>query len=113
VLGAVASFASRAAEKLRRQESAASVLTVFLSQNRFGTTPPPHTRSAQLTLPVATSDTTALVRFARAQLRRLWLPGLVYVKAGVILDGSEVDGQQQLRLFAPCLPPMSASGPRA
>ena len=100
VMGAVASFASRAAEKLRRQESAASVLTVFLSQNRFGNTPPPHTRSAQVTLPVATSHTSELVRFARALLGRLWQPGVVYVKAGVILDGFEQGGQEQLSLFA-------------
>jgi len=101
VLGAVAAFASRAAEKLRRQESAASVLTVFLSQKRFGTAPPPHTRSAQVTLPVATSDTRELVRFARALLQRLWQPGTVYVKAGVILDGFEHGEQKQLSLFAP------------
>ncbi|MBH8558959.1 Y-family DNA polymerase [Hymenobacter sp. BT442] len=101
VLGAVAAFASRAAEKLRRQESAANVLTVFLSQNRFGTAPPPHTRSAQVTLPIATSSTLELVRFARALLGRLWQPGLVYVKAGVILDGFEEGEQKQLSLFAP------------
>jgi DNA polymerase V len=62
---------------------------------------PGYYRAAQLTLPVATSDTTELVRFARAQLRRLWQPGLVYVKAGVILDGFEVGDQKQLSLFAP------------
>jgi DNA polymerase V len=101
VLGAVAAFASRAAEKLRRQESAANVLTVFLSQNRFGTTPPPHTRSARVTLPIATSDTPELVRFARALLRRIWQPGMVYVKAGVILDGFEEGDYKQLSLFAP------------
>ncbi|ALW86350.1 hypothetical protein AUC43_15405 [Hymenobacter sedentarius] len=101
VLGAVAAFASRAAEKLRRQGSAASLLTVFLSQNRFGNAPPPHTRSAQVTLPVSTSNTTELVRFARALLGRLWQPGTVYTKAGVILDGFEQGGQEQLSLFAP------------
>ncbi|HEX8659552.1 MAG TPA: Y-family DNA polymerase [Hymenobacter sp.] len=101
VLGAVAAFAARAAEKLRRQESAANVLTVFVSQNRFGPAPPPHTRSAQVTLPLATSDTTELVRFARALLGRLWQPGLAYVKAGVVLDGFEQGEQKQLSLFAP------------
>ena len=101
VMGAVAAFASRAAEKLRRQESAASVLTVFLNQNRFGNTPPPHSQSAQVTLPVATSDTTELVRFARVLLGRIWQPGAVYCKAGVLLDGFERGGQEQLSLFAP------------
>jgi DNA polymerase V len=99
IRGAVAAFASRAAEKLRRQGSVAHVLTVFISQNRFGPTPPPHTRSAQLTLPAATSSTPDLVRYAHAILARLWQPGHTYVKAGVILDGFEAAGQPQLSLF--------------
>ena len=97
--GAVAAFATRAAEKLRAQGSVAHVLTVFLSQNRFGPTPPPHTRSAQITLPAATSNTLDIVRYAHAILNRLWQPGLVYTKAGVLLDGFETAGQPQLSLF--------------
>ncbi|TGE20907.1 Y-family DNA polymerase [Hymenobacter metallicola] len=101
VLGAVAHFASKAAEKLRRQGSAANVLTVFISKNRFGTEPPPHTRSVVLTLPTGTSDTIELLRHARAALKRIWEPGAVYRKAGVVLDGLETAGQQQLLLFEP------------
>ncbi|QNH62206.1 Y-family DNA polymerase [Hymenobacter sediminicola] len=99
VVAAVAYFASRAAEKLRRQQSAANTLTVFISKNRFGTEPPPHTRSSVLTLPVATSDTVELLRYTRTALKRIWEPGAVYRKAGVILDGLETAGQQQLLLF--------------
>ena len=77
----------------------AHVLTVFISQNRFGPTPPPHTRSAQFTLLAATSSTLDLVSYAHALLTRLWQPGHTYVKAGVILDGFEAAGQSQLRLF--------------
>jgi DNA polymerase V len=101
VLAAVAHFASKAAEKLRRQGSAANVLTVFISKNRFGTEPPPHTRSAVLTLPMASSDTIELLRHARAALKRIWEAGAVYRKAGVLLDGLETAGQQQLLLFEP------------
>ena len=39
VLGIVAAFTSRAAEKLRRQKSVVYILTVFLNKNRFGTEP--------------------------------------------------------------------------
>ena len=99
VRGAVAAFASRAAEKLRQQGSVAHVLTVVLSQNRFGAAPPLHTRTAQITLPAATSSTPNLVRYAHALLNRLWQPGHTYVKAGVILDGFEAAGQPQLSLF--------------
>jgi DNA polymerase V len=101
VAAAVAYFASKAAVKLRRQHLAASVLTVFISKSRFGTEPPPHTRTAVLTLPMATSDTSELLRHAKAALRRLWEPGGVYRKAGVVLDGLETAGRQQLLLFEP------------
>ena len=37
---------------------------------------------------------------ARAALKRLWRPSIVYKKAGIILDGLETAGQQQLNLFA-------------
>jgi DNA polymerase V len=99
--GAVTAFTSRAAEKLRAQGSVAHVLTVFISQNRFGPTPPPHTRTAQLTLPTATSNTLTLVGHAQHLLHRLWQPGLRYVKAGVLFDGFEHAGQPQLGLFEP------------
>ncbi|UOQ53027.1 Y-family DNA polymerase [Hymenobacter cellulosivorans] len=99
VLGAVAAFTTRAAEKLRRQGSAVNMLTVFISKNRFGTEPPPYTYSSTLHLPVLTSDTAELIRYARTLLKRLWLPGTHYKKAGVVFDGLEAAGQQQLSLF--------------
>ena len=99
IVGAVSAFTSRAAEKLRKQGDAAHLLTVFLSKSRYGLEPPPYSCSAVLTLPVATSDTLELVRFARAALKKLWQPGNRYTKAGVIFDGLEPAGQTQLALF--------------
>jgi DNA polymerase V len=102
VLGAVASFLSRAAEKLRAQGDTAHVLTVYISKNRFApNVAPPFSRSATLTLPVGpTADTTVLLGYARAMLTRLWEPGTAYHKAGVVLDGLEPPGTgQQLGLF--------------
>jgi len=104
VLGAVAAFVSRAAEKLRAQGDAAHVLTVHLSKNRFAShVAPPLSRSATLTLPGgSTSDTPALLSYARMLLSRLWEPGTAYHNAGVVLDGLEPPGVgQQLSLFAP------------
>jgi DNA polymerase V len=99
-LGAVGAFTSRAAEKLRRQNSAVNTLTVFISKNRYGTEPPPYTFSTVITLPVATDDTGELLRHVRVALKRIWKPHTVYKKAGVVLDGLETAGQQQLNLFA-------------
>ncbi|MGI4834941.1 MAG: Y-family DNA polymerase [Janthinobacterium lividum] len=103
VLAAVTSFLSRAAEKLRRQGEQAYVLTVYVQKNRFDPrVPPPHSRSATLTLPSGpTADTLTLTRYAAHLLARLWEPGAVYHKAGVVLDGLEPPSSgQQLGLFA-------------
>lgn len=107
VWGAVSTYLSRAAEKLRAQREQAHLLTVFLSQDRYDTRiPPPYTRSATLTLPSGpTSDTLRLLAYGRRQLEKLWEPGRRYVKAGVVLDGLEPPGRgQQLDLFAAAQP---------
>ncbi|OWP61707.1 hypothetical protein CDA63_17960 [Hymenobacter amundsenii] len=102
--GAVSTYLSRAAEKLRAQHDQAHILTVFISQDRYDTRlPPPYTRSATLTLPAGpTADTLQLLTYARHLLAKLHEPGRRYVKAGVVLDGLEPPGRgQQLSLFAP------------
>ena len=107
VLGAVSAFVARAAEKLRRQGDLAHVLTVFVSKNRFGPAAEVgggHSRSAVLTLPVPTSDTRELTARAAQLLARLWEPGAVYVKAGVVMAGLEAPGGQQLGLFGEAAP---------
>ncbi|UOQ69549.1 DUF4113 domain-containing protein [Hymenobacter volaticus] len=48
----------------------------------------------------APEDTGDLLRHVRAALKRLWRPGCVYKKAGIIFDDLELAGQQQLDLFA-------------
>jgi DNA polymerase V len=114
VRGAVASFVARAAEKLRRQGELAHVLTVFISKNRFGPdagAPGGHSRSAVMTLPVASSDTRELTARAAQLVARLWEPGATYVKAGVVLAGLEPPGGQQLGLFEAA--PVRAAAPAA
>ena len=110
-MGALASFVARAAEKLRRQGDQAHVLTVFISKNRYGPDaggPGGHSRSAVLTLPVASCDTRELTARAAQLLARLWEPGATYVKAGVVLAGLEPPGGQQLGLFEAT--PLRAAG---
>ena len=99
MLGAVSTFVARAVEKLRRQGNLTHVLTVFLSKNRFGPDAGEHSHSAVLTLPLPSSDTRELAGRAAQMLCRLWEPGAVYVKAGVVLAGLEVPSGQQLGLF--------------
>ncbi len=82
---AVASYAARAAEKLRRQNLATAHLAVFIETNRFKPEDPQHFASRPVQLPVATSDTAKLITAAQAGLASLWRPGYRYKKAGVML----------------------------
>jgi len=101
---AVATYTSRAAEKLRRQFSAASIVSVFvikkeqdhsLGFNR-GATITTHT-----ILPSATSMTQELIKPAVALVDQLYEEGYYYKKAGVMLSGIRPDNSIQASLFSP------------
>jgi DNA polymerase V len=82
---AVASYTTRAAEKLRRQSLAASRLVVFVTTNRFRPQDPQYAREQAVTLSVATNDTAKLIGAAERGLAAIWKPGYRYKKAGVLL----------------------------
>ncbi len=98
---AVATYTSRAAEKLRRQHSAAKIINVFVvskeenhSVNFRGATHSTHT-----TLPTATSFTNELIKPAVALVDSLYEEGKLYKKAGVVLSGIVPDMSIQGNLF--------------
>jgi DNA polymerase V len=104
---AVATFTARAAEKLRRQYSAAASIDVFVVTNGMESgsyvyNPQHHHRYGTLTHP--TADTAALIRAALPLVESLYRPGTKYVKAGVMLGGIVPDGALQGNLFAPAAP---------
>jgi DNA polymerase V len=99
---AVATYASRAAEKLRRQYCAAKVISVFVvakeeshsvSFNRGVT------HSTYTTLPIATSFTQELIKAAVNMVDDLYKKGTTYKKAGVMLSGIVPDSSIQGNLF--------------
>lgn len=100
---AIATYTSRAAEKLRRQHSAASTISVFVVPKE-----PSHTSrfrhgpsvSSYITLPIATSLTNELIKPAMALTERLYEHGKLYKKAGVTLSGIVPDASIQGNLFA-------------
>ncbi len=102
---AVATYATRAAEKLRRQHGAASVLSVLLVAQ------PPKSLNGQynhglsvtrsVLLPNATSCTNELIKPAVQLAAQLFEKGKVYKKAGVILSGLVPDDSIQGNLFVP------------
>ena len=95
---AVATYMTRAAEKLRRAQRAAGVLTVFLMTNRF-TDEPQYSNSVTIALPVATQDTAELIRYALRGIAQLFREGYRYQKAGVIVTSLVPAHQVQTHLF--------------
>jgi DNA polymerase V len=101
---AIATYTSRAAEKLRRQRSAASIINVFVvpkeqSHNTYFRHGP--TLSSYVTLPIATSSTNELIKPAVQLVDKLYEKGRLYKKAGVMLSGLVPDETIQGNLFVP------------
>lgn len=80
---AVAAYASRAAEKLRRHGLKAGAMQVFVRTNEFNNDPK-YSNQATFDLE-ATSDSRSLIAAATKAARAMWRPGYRYFKAGVIL----------------------------
>ena len=98
LLQAVASFASRVGEKLRRNGVAAPRLTVFMHTNPFGPGPH-HSANGAVTFLEATADSTELVAGARQAACKAWRNGFRYSKAGVVCEGLVLAGQVQASLL--------------
>lgn len=97
----VTHFASSTANKLRAQRSVAGMVTVFLSSNRFREDLPQYSNAATQALAVPTSDTMEITKAAVTLLERLYLQGIQYKKAGVIVSGILPVSPFQLNLFDP------------
>ena len=83
---AVAQFAARATEKLRKGEQYAGALMVFLRTNAFRTELPQYFNSASVGLITPTQDSRVIVQQVLNLLRLMYRPGYDYAKAGVMLS---------------------------
>ncbi|MEN9569606.1 MAG: hypothetical protein RL172_837 [Bacteroidota bacterium] len=101
---AIATYTARAAEKLRRQQGAAKIISVFVvakQQSHTANFSHGATHSTYTTLPNATSFTNELIKPAVALVDSLFTKGTVYKKAGVMLSGIVPDQSIQGNLFLP------------
>lgn len=98
---AVATYTSRAAEKLRRQHSAAKTISVFVvaKGENHNVDFRGATHGDSVTLPAATSFTNELIKPAMAIVDRLFKKGTQYKKAGIMLSGIVPDNSIQANLF--------------
>ncbi|MCC5826370.1 translesion error-prone DNA polymerase V subunit UmuC [Alkalimonas sp.] len=104
---AITLYISRAAEKLRAQNSLARQLSVFIRSSRFDQKARFFGDQASLVLESPSSDSRVLQQAAMQLLDRIWRDGPAYAKAGVVLnDLCPVQGLQN-SLFTP--PPSERS----
>lgn len=96
---AVSTHAIRCAEKLRKQHSAANLLTVFIHTDPFNPNEKLYYKSQTIILPVASNNNTFLVKAAFKALDSIFLNGLLYKKVGVIVAGIVPENQLQGNLF--------------
>jgi DNA polymerase V len=97
---AVATFASRAAEKLRQGGQTAAALIVFAHSSRFEKNGERYSAARTVGLPHPTSDSRHLVVAALAGLRDLYRAGPRYAKAGVMLLDLAPAAEAMPSLFA-------------
>lgn len=98
VAEAVAAYTSRAAEKMRNQESLASYIEVFVLTDRFKEDY--YSNSMQMVLPQPTDYTPILIHYAKWGLEKILYKGYRYKKAGIMLGGLVPSGNYQPDLFA-------------
>lgn len=96
---AVASFAAQVAQKLRQEEQATNTLMVFIASNRHRTDLPQYANNRLYTFPVATADTTLIVKGAVTALKDIFQKEIAYKKAGVVLLNMVDQSAIQTNLF--------------
>lgn len=94
---AVSQYATRAANKLRRQQSLVSVVLVFIETSRFHHTPLHRRHVVQL--PYPTNDTRTIIQAVKAGVDKIFVPDNPYCRAGVGLIEIIPEAHLQLNFF--------------
>lgn len=81
ILQATSMYASRAAEKLRKQNYFVKNIHVFLQTSPFGSKP--YYKSVNVQMPYPTDDTRVIVEYARHAVSKLYRKGYAFQKSGV------------------------------
>ena len=95
----VSNYAARCAEKLRQQQTVASIVGVFVNTNMFREDLAQYWNFQETRLITPTSSTIPIVVAASDVLQSIYRPGYQYKKAGVIVMGIGPDSPIQQDLF--------------
>lgn len=99
LLQAVSTYATRAAEKLRRQNSRARTVMVTVATNSFHATEPQQFESAAFTFEEYCSSTPDILAVAERLATRLYREGFKYKKAGIMLADIVSESERPPSLF--------------
>ncbi|NQS79473.1 translesion error-prone DNA polymerase V subunit UmuC [Pantoea agglomerans] len=96
---ALCQYATRAAEKLRKERQFCRRISVFIRTSPHAQGEIFYGNSAGESLKISTQDTRDVIEVAMRSLDRIWLEGRRYMKAGIMLDDFTPNGVSQLNLF--------------
>ena len=91
----VSNFAARCAEKLRKQQSVAQSVSVFIDTNHFREDLPQYWNMAEERLLTPSNSTQQIVQTATRCMERVFRQGYHYKRAGVIVMGISPDNVVQ------------------
>lgn len=95
----VSSFASSAAEKLRKQNSQANTILVFIHTNFFRRDQQQYSASKVIKLPYPTNSSIELSHFALQALESIFKDGYHYKKAGILVMNFTPEESGQMKIF--------------
>lgn len=96
---AVCQYSERAAEKLREENQFCRHISIFIKTSPFAINEPYYGNQASEKLSTPTRDTRDIIAAAIKALDRIWVDGLRYAKAGIMLNDFTPTGVSQLNLF--------------
>lgn len=95
----VSTYATRCAEKLRKEQSYCSKIEVFLITNKFRSVNPQYANKVVINLPFASNSDITLSKYARKALDIIFKEGFGYKKTGVVVHGITPEPYKQGNLF--------------
>lgn len=95
----VITFAVTCAEKLRKQNSNCNAMMVFIHTNYFKAGEPQYSKNTLIKLPYPTNSGIELAKFASMALKKIFVKGFKYKKAGVIVMDITPTNTTQINLF--------------
>lgn len=96
---ALSTFTTRAAEKLRAQNSVASCIQIQLIGDKYDNIRGKYKFGAYFPIPVPTADTPTLITIAKKLAQKVFESGRKYKKASVMLTGIIPQSEVQMDLF--------------